>query len=228
MIVMRQRRLFINLAVFILILLIGATALAGLKSENWPVPKGLREYPVLRVIDGDTIEVGKLGKVRYIGVNTPETKHPSKPVEWMGEEAFKANRKLVEGKKVKLEFDAERYDKYGRVLAYVYVGTTFVNAWLVEAGYAQVMTVPPNVKYVQTFLQLERAARDAGRGLWGEKEDKDGGDSQEMYYASSKSDKFHYPWCVWAKKISPKNLIIFKSRKEALKAGYVPCKVCKP
>jgi len=123
------------------------------------------------VIDGDTIRVwdvfGDRVTVRYIGINTPETKHPTKGVEHFGKEASEANRKLVEDKTVVLEFDVERRDRYGRLLAYVFLKDgTFVNAWLVEHGFAQVMTVPPNVKHQELFLKLQREARDNGRGLW--------------------------------------------------------------
>ena len=126
---------------------------------------------VVSVVDGDTIQVCCIGwkreKVRYIGINTPETKHPTKEVEHFGEEASEANRKLVEDKTVVLEFDVERRDRYERLLAYVYLKDgTFVNAWLVEHGFAQVMTVPPNVKHQELFLKLQREARDNGRGLW--------------------------------------------------------------
>ncbi len=126
---------------------------------------------VVRVTDGDTIQVcciaGQREKVRYIGINTPETKHPSKGVEYFGKEASEANRKLVDGKSVSLEFDVQQRDRYKRLLAYVYLKDgTFVNAWLVERGYAQVMTVPPNVKYQELFLKLERQVREAKRGLW--------------------------------------------------------------
>ncbi len=123
------------------------------------------------MVDGDTIQVCCIGwkreKVRYIGINTPETKHPTKEVEHFGEEASEANRKLVEDKTVVLEFDVERRDRYGRLLAYVFLKDgTFLNAWLVEHGFAQVMTVPPNVKHQELFLKLQREARDEGRGLW--------------------------------------------------------------
>ncbi len=126
---------------------------------------------VVRVTDGDTIQVcciaGQREKVRYIGINTPETKHPSKGVEYFGKEASEANRELVDGKSVSLEFDVQQRDRYKRLLAYVYLKDgTFVNAWLVERGYAQVMTVPPNVKYQKLFLKLERQVREARRGLW--------------------------------------------------------------
>jgi len=126
---------------------------------------------VVRVIDGDIIQVccvfGDRVKVHYIGVDTPETHHPMRGVEPYGMEAAEANRKLVDGKTVRLEFDVQQLDRYGRTLAYVYLEDgTFVNAWLVEHGYAMVMTVPPNVKYQDLFLRLQREARDAGRGLW--------------------------------------------------------------
>ncbi len=126
---------------------------------------------VVRVIDGDTIQVccvfGDREKVRYIGINTPETKHPTKGVEHFGKEASEANRKLVDGKTVRLAFDVQQRDRYGRLLAYVYLEDgTFVNAWLVENGYAMVMTVPPNVRHQELFLRLQREAREAGRGLW--------------------------------------------------------------
>ena len=127
---------------------------------------------VVWVIDGDTIRVwnvfGDRVTVRYIGIDTPETKHSTKEVERYGKEASEANRKLVDGKTVRLEFDVQQVNRYKRLLAYVYLEDgTFVNAWLVENGYAAVMTVPPNVKHQDLFLKLQREAREKGRGLWG-------------------------------------------------------------
>ena len=121
---------------------------------------------VARVVDGDTIELSSGEKVRYIGVDTPETVHPRKRVQFMGAEASAFNRQLVERKRVRLEYDVARRDRYGRTLAYVYVGRTFVNAELVRRGYAQVMTVPPNVRHADLFVALQREAREANRGLW--------------------------------------------------------------
>lgn len=210
-----------------IVLIIGAVLFFGLQSKSGDVIGGDSEYLVLRVIDGDTIEVEKLGKVRYIGIDTPETKHPSRGPEFYGREAFEANKRLVEGKKVRLELDVAERDKYGRILAYVYVGDLFVNAWLVEHGYARVMTYPPNVKYADLFLKLERKARESDEGLWGVPEEEKMKPGQG-YWGSSKSDKFHKPECRWAQKISPQNLIIFKNREEALWAGYKPCKECRP
>ena len=125
-------------------------------------------FIVSRVVDGDTIVLKNDIKVRYIGIDTPETKHPKKPVQYFGKEAFEANKRLVEGKRVNLEYDVQQTDKYGRTLAYVYLEDgTFVNAWLVENGYARVSTYPPNVKYQELFHQLEQRAREGKKGLWG-------------------------------------------------------------
>lgn len=126
---------------------------------------------VERVVDGDTIIVrlgGQRERVRYIGIDTPESARPDAPVECYGPEAASANARLLAGGVVLLEFDAERRDDYGRLLAYVYLPDgTFVNGRLVEEGYARAIVIPPNVKYATTLRNLERSARAAGRGLWG-------------------------------------------------------------
>jgi len=134
-------------------------------------PKPPISVRVVRVVDGDTVVVcclaGLPESVRYIGINTPETHHATRGVEAYGKEAAGANNWLVGGKTVRLEFDVQQRDRYGRLLAYLYLEDgTFVNAWLVQQGYAQVMTVPPNVRHQELFLKLEREARTASRGLW--------------------------------------------------------------
>jgi micrococcal nuclease len=212
----------------VIMILFSSLVSASLQSENWKVPANLREYQVTQVVDGDTIKVETLGKVRYIGMNTPETHHPTKGVEPYGPEACLANRKLVEGKRVRLQMDMQQRDKYGRLLAYVYVGSIFVNAYLVEIGYAQVMTIPPNVKYQELFVKLQREARESNRGLWGLPKGSPKQEGGTVYWASSKSNKYHFPSCKWAKKIDPGNLIKFHSREEAIKVGYLPCGACKP
>jgi len=132
-------------------------------------PQPSDTYRVARVVDGDTIVLANGERIRYIGIDTPETKHPNKPVQYFGKEASEANRGLVEGKIVRLEYDVQRTDRYGRTLAYVYLQDgTFVNAWLVENGYAHVSTYPPNVRYQDRFRELEQKAREAKTGLWGE------------------------------------------------------------
>jgi micrococcal nuclease len=124
---------------------------------------------VVRVVDGDTIHVrvgDRVEKVRYIGVNTPEVHHPRKGEEPGGRQALAVNRTLVERRTVRLETDVQSRDRYGRLLAYVWVGDVMVNAELLRRGYAQVMTVPPNVRHQDLFLKLQRDARESERGLW--------------------------------------------------------------
>jgi endonuclease YncB( thermonuclease family) len=139
-------------------------------TEATPTPTRT-EAQVVEVVDGDTIKVdigGEVHTVRYIGIDTPETKHPEKPVEWMGPEASATNRELVGGKTVYLEKDVSETDQYGRLLRYVFLADgTFVNAELVGQGYAQAISYPPDVKYQDTLTSMQREAREAANGLWG-------------------------------------------------------------
>lgn len=136
-----------------------------------PTPPGmLPAARVVRVVDGDTIEVEMAGRrftVRYIGIDTPETVDPRRAVMCYGKEAARRNAELVEGKTVLLEKDVSETDRYGRLLRYVWVDGKMVNAVLVEEGYARAYTVPPDVRYADLFRRLEREARAQHRGLWG-------------------------------------------------------------
>jgi micrococcal nuclease len=125
---------------------------------------------VVRVVDGDTVEVligGREEDVRYIGVDTPETVKPGTPVQCFGHQASSFNHRLVEGRVVRVVFDRERRDVYGRLLAYVYLGGEFVNAELVRRGYARTLTIAPNDTFAPLFARLQARAGRAGRGLWG-------------------------------------------------------------
>jgi micrococcal nuclease len=125
--------------------------------------------PVTRVVDGDTIEVRldeRLEKVRLIGIDTPESVKPGTPVQCYAKAASAETERLLDGRRVTLRFDAERRDRYGRLLAYVYRDGLFVNAELVERGYARTLTIPPNVAHADLFARLARDARERGRGLW--------------------------------------------------------------
>jgi len=134
---------------------------ATLPPSGGPVQPGdMETVTIARVVDGDTVELTDGRRVRYIGINTPEHDQP------YFQEATEANRQLVEGKEVRLEFDQETLDKYGRTLAYIWVDGMMVNEEIVKRGFANAYTVPPNVKYAEEFRQAERAARDAERGLW--------------------------------------------------------------
>jgi endonuclease YncB( thermonuclease family) len=127
---------------------------------------------VLRVVDGDTIEVrlpdGHREIVRYIGINTPELHHPQRGAEPGGLAARNVNVALLQGKQIELAFDVDARDRYGRLLAYAYADGTFVNAELVRRGYAATASFAPNVRCADIFRQFEREARGSSAGLWGE------------------------------------------------------------
>ena len=153
----------------------GATHARATAREPEATPQGEDARATLRVrrvVDGDTIEVimnGVPTKVRLIGVDTPETVHPRKPVEFYGREASRFTKGLLTGREVRLEYErgGMSKDRYGRVLAYVYrePDGLFVNAEIVRLGYGHAYTRYP-FKYMDQFRQYEREAREAGRGLW--------------------------------------------------------------
>jgi micrococcal nuclease len=127
---------------------------------------------VVRVVDGDTVRV-RLGDrtttVRYIGVDTPETVKPGEPVQCFGKRASAFNRRLVAGRRVRLVYGLERRDRYGRLLAYVYVigqSGQSVSARLIAGGYGKALTIPPNTAHQRRYTRLEREARRRGLGLW--------------------------------------------------------------
>lgn len=197
---------------------------------------GLVPANVTRVVDGDTVYVnfasGKQEKVRFTGVDTPEL---TREIEPYGKKAAAYTRSRLDGRNIWLEMDVQERDRYGRLLAYIWldqpesdngkeVRAKMFNAELHLEGYAQVMTIPPNVKYADHFVKYQREARNAGKGLWGLVRE----DIEEYYVASKNSNKFHRPDCKWGQKIVPRNLIRFNSVDEAFDAGYEPCKVCRP
>ncbi len=191
---------------------------------------------VSRVVDGDTIELSTGEKVRLIGVDTPETVHPSKPIEFFGKEASAFTKSMVEGKRVRLEFDAEERDHYGRLLAYVYLEDgTFLNAEIVRQGYGQILSIPPNVKHADEFLKLQQEARDAGRGLWaGETAPAEpqpaaevapgeqAASGNETVYITKTGAKYHRDGC----RFLSKSKIPLKLKDAVLR--HTPCAVCNP
>lgn len=127
---------------------------------------------VSKVVDGDTIELGNGQAVRFIGIDTPETVDPRRPVGCFGKESSNETKNLLSGKTVILQKDVSNTDKYSRLLRYVFLPleknqTLFVNDYLVREGFARVYTYPPDVKYNEQFRQAEREAREFKRGLWG-------------------------------------------------------------
>jgi micrococcal nuclease len=138
-----------------------------------PTPSQPQFAKVIRVIDGDTIEIENNVKVRYIGMDTPELHDPRKPVQCFAQEAYLKNKELVEGKTVRLEKDVSETDKYGRLLRYVFLPSPeaskdalFINNYLVEKGFAHMATYPPDVKYAKLFKQSQQIAENNLIGLW--------------------------------------------------------------
>jgi len=144
----------------------------GLVEETRPTPTPTPTelagptHLVVDVIDGDTVFLENGESVRYLGIDAPETHHPVRGQECYGPEATERNRQLVDGQRVRLEGDVTDKDRFGRLLRYVYVGDVFVNAELVDEGYAYSYYRPPDTKHYELLLDLELGAEEAGRGLW--------------------------------------------------------------
>lgn len=167
---------------WIALLLLAGVVLGGVSLPSWlggtsgdaPTPGGTATAVVERVIDGDTIVVrldGRDERVRYVGIDTPETVKPDAPVECYGPAAHDLNARLLDrdGDRVTLRFDRELRDRYGRLLAYVYRASDglFVNAQLVRAGAARTLPISPNTAHAAELATLQRDAAGADRGLWG-------------------------------------------------------------
>ena len=210
---------------------------------------------VTRVIDGDTAEMrlesGTVEKVRFIGVDTPES---TTQVEPYGKEAAEYTDRALSSKKVYLELDVGERDKYGRLLAYVWMSPPaqpsdqeirdkMFNARLLLDGYAQLMTVPPNVKYADYFVKFQREARDAGKGLWQAQVSQEtttpATSSQPatsvtqplpseqkkeiVVYVTRTGEKYHRGGCRYLSKSQ-----IPMTLQDAKASGYTPCSVCNP
>ncbi len=123
-------------------------------------------FKVVYIYDGDTVKLSNGEKVRYIGIDTPEMNYNNPPAEYFAQEAKEYNAKLVLGKKVKLEFDVVKRDKYGRLLAYVYIDGKHISQEMIERGFAKVLMIPPNLKFADYFLRLQNLAKEERRGIW--------------------------------------------------------------
>ena len=145
-----------------------AVGVAGCSGEAGRSGETVRAE-VEEVVDGDTIDVlldGESIPVRYIGIDTPEAGFSGDGPEPFSRRATERNRRLVEGRTVRLLIGEEPFDRYDRLLAYVFVGDRMVNAELVEAGLAETLTIPPNDRFADRFARLEERARAAGLGIW--------------------------------------------------------------
>jgi len=179
-------------------------------------------YFVKRVNDGDTILLEDGQNVRYIGINAPEIDHDNKKAEHFGYKANVFNKKLLTSKKVRLEFDLERYDQYGRLLAYVFLQDgTFVNKVMIEQGCAYFLSRKPNIRYGQVLFKSQRKAMSAKKGIW-----RNWRKQTDVYSGNKRSKRFHHKTCPFGKKIGKTNRIFFSSRWDAFWKGFAPCKKC--
>jgi len=195
--------------------------LAGLCLSLAPV----HYHKVKFVYDGDTILLSSGEKVRYLGIDAPEVDHEGGKSEAHAIEAWKFNREMLGGAQVRLEYDREKQDRYGRHLAYVFLKNgKMVNDLLVRKGLAHVMFIAPNLKYRDLLLESQREAMKKGRGIWGKRLKKKG----KIFLGNRNSFRFHLPDCPFGKMISKKNLLTFRSIHDAFWEGYSPCRQCKP
>jgi micrococcal nuclease len=209
--VLKERTLIILL--FLALFCWNASALAG----EW--------VTVARVTDGDTVELGDGRRVRYIGLNAPEINHELKTAEPLGFAARARNAALVGSGSIRLEFDIERFDAYGRTLAYVFLpDKTLVNEKLLQEGLAHCLYKLPNVKYAGRLLKAQRQAMQTRRGIW-----KDGREKEEGRYVGNRnSRRLHRADCPEVQRVYPQNRVVFATRWDAFWAGYSPSKECLP
>jgi micrococcal nuclease len=178
-----QKKIILIIAGTILVLFIGIAIGSGSKNNQPDLSQiesqnsSITDIPiqnknnaglvkVTRVVDGDTIEIEGGERIRYIGIDTPETVDPRKPIQCFGVEASNKNKELVEGKEIRLEKDITDRDKYNRLLRYVWIDDTFINLELVKQGFAYSYSYPPDIKYQDQFVKAQQEAREAKRGLW--------------------------------------------------------------
>ena len=176
------------------------------------------------VVDGDTVVLIDGQKVRYIGINTPEVAHDDQSAEPYGETAKRFNALLVNRKKVRLEFDRERFDRFQRLLVYVFLENgTFVNAEMLSNGYAYLLKKRPNFKYNSILLQSQRSAMSAKKGIW-----QNWKENKNTVIGNKNSYRFHLPTCPFGRQIKPKNRVVFRKKWDAYWEGYAPAKRCMP
>jgi micrococcal nuclease len=180
---------------------------------------------VAQVKDGDTIVLTDGRKVRYLGIDTPELSSNDPRELAFARRAKQVNAELVQGVKLRLEYDVERYDQYNRLLAYLFLPDgRMVNLELVRQGLARALFKPPNLHFRDELVQAQRQAIEARLGLWQELPV-----AQEPYYVGNiKTYRFHRPSCPGAKTIAPGNRRQIKTPLDAYWEGYSPAKDCNP
>ena len=177
-----------------------------------------QQYTVTKVYSGNRIKTQDGSKVQYIGLDSPGE------ARFFYDECKKANKRLVDKQNISIEFDTKKRDEDKELLCYVYEGDVFVNAQLLKNGFAIAYIQPPNQKYADLFIALQKDARKQRKGIWAFEDPND-----EPYYVGSKtSRKFHRPGCRIAKDMSFDKRVIFRNKDEALNKGYAQDWRCNP
>lgn len=183
----------------------------------------IHHYTVKYIYDGDTILLFNGDKVRYIGIDAPEIDYKNGINEYMALQSRNMNTNLVYNRDIYLEFDIEKRDRYGRLLAYAFhQNGDMVNNALLKHGLAWIMAIPPNLKYFSVFLESQRYAISEKLGLW----QKHAVNTEISYTGNRQSYRFHRPGCPFEKTISPQNYIHFKTVRDAFWNGFSPCREC--
>lgn len=189
-----------------------------------PLASPLRAAEVAWVADGDTIVLKDGRHIRYIGINAPEIPHKDKAGEPFGEAAKQFNATLVLNKAVRLVLDRETFDRYGRVLAYVFLPDgELVNRTMLANGLAYCLYRAPNIRYHRQFLSVQRTAMSEQTGIWQLLKEK-----SDPYMGNRVSRRFHTLDCPFGKTMKAANRIFFNTLREAFWAGYAPCRRCMP
>ncbi len=176
------------------------------------------------VSDGDTIVLSSGKRIRYIGINAPEIDHEHQRAEPHGYRARAFNEKLVRSKRVKVEHDVERYDRFGRELAYLYLADgTFVNAELLKCGMAFYLYRRPNLIHDNRLLKAQRYAMQFKKGIW-----QNWLEDHMIYIGNRESRRFHDQSCVFANRIKLENRVQFSGKWNAFAQGYAPDRKCIP
>jgi micrococcal nuclease len=179
-------------------------------------------HTVRWVNDGDTVVLTNGHRIRYIGLNAPEIDHDDQKAQPHGYQARAFNKNLVLSQRIRLEYDIERLDRYGRSLAYVFLEDgTFLNARLLQAGLAFYLYRKPNLKHSKVLLQAQREAMELKKGLW-----RNWSEKEKKYIGNRNSRRFHISSCPFAGKIKSKNKVQFSRKWAAFYQGYAPSKRC--
>jgi micrococcal nuclease len=180
---------------------------------------------VVQVVDGDTVVLAGGVRVRVLGIDAPEMERDGQPADFLAHQAKAALAELILNRTVGLEYDRLRYDRYGRLLAYLFLPDhTLVNAELVRLGLARVYLISPNLRYQKELLVAQQEAIGAQRGVWRQLLQPD----EPFYLGNRRSLRLHRPKCPLAASMAKANQVRFTSLKDAYLQGYSPCRSCKP